>query len=171
MNKKIRDKLDKVSITSNIKYSLLHIIAPLGFGIALTILFNCIGFNLNQYDHYLMSVIGIMATSGTILSLGLTVFQSMLSDLARTYNSSVRQFVANRHYRNNSFRAFILTVFLCLTFILLPGHNDLLLSLILSSFVIGLSYFLFALNDISRIKDPSKMIQSMHDAVIKEMQK
>ena len=158
-------------MVSNTKYSLLHTIVLFGSGLALTIVFSCIGFNLKQYDHYLIFVIGIMATSGTILSLGLTVFQSMLSDLARTYNSSVRQFVVNRHYYNNSFRAFFFTVLLCSVFILLPALSDLFLSLILSSFIIGLFYFIFAINDISRIKDPSKMIQSMYDVVIKEMQK
>ena len=152
------------------KWNILHVIIIFGSGFALMFVLNHTGFNLER-DDYLIFVIGIMATSGTILSLGLTVFQSMLSDLAKTYNSSVRQFVVDRRYHNNSFRLFFFTVFVCSIFILLPALHDLFLSLILTSFIIGLWYFIAALSDISRIKDPSKMIQSMHDAVIKEMQK
>ena len=129
-------------------------------------------FSIKEGLNHSMFVIGIMAVSGSILAVGLTVFQAMLSDISKTYNPEVQQLITNAQNSNFTFYLFIATIITCVLFIFVQEpYVNLMTITIVTIFLLSLFYFILALSGISSIRNPIAIIDFMHDTIIKGLEK
>ena len=137
----------------------------------ITVSYYSIEFNTVSYDQYLRFVIGVMAVSGVILSIGLTVFQSMLSDVAKTYNPHIQKLFKKEYNQTHIFYCFVVAIIACISFILVPkDYYEWTLCIIFTLFVTTLVFFATSMNKVLDSRNSISVIEFLHDSMTKEIE-
>lgn len=128
-------------------------------------------YGISQYEDLLMYVVGIMTSSAAILAIGITVFNAMLSDVSKMYNADIQRIIADQHKPHRGSLLFILTIVACVSFIFIPDQFTDQIMLIISNLFLASLYLLYRnLHNTSLIRNPTDMIDLMHDRVVRNFE-